>query len=67
MDAATARVEPEIHDAIQVARGRVPLEEFRLVPDCMTCMDFAALPATVETNADLRHHIRAEHADLVII
>lgn len=67
MDTAAARVEPEILDAIQVAQGRVPIGEFRLLPDCATCNRFADGPATPATNADLRDHVRSDHGDLVIV
>lgn len=67
MDTAAARVDPEILDSIQVAVGRVPIEQFRLLPDCDACNRFADGPATPQTNAELRGHIRTDHADLVIV
>lgn len=67
MDTAAARIEPEILDALQVARGRVPIEQFRLLPDCPTCNIFADGPATPTTNAQLRDHIQKDHGDLVIV
>lgn len=67
MDHATATATPEILDAIQVARGRVPINEFRLLPDCPACNRFADSPATPATNADLRDHVRSDHGDLVIV
>jgi hypothetical protein len=67
MDTAAARVDPEILDAIQIARGKVPLSEFRLLPDCATCNHFADGPPTSQSNSELQDHIRTDHADLVIV
>jgi hypothetical protein len=67
METAAARVEPEILDAIQTARGRVPIEEFRLlVNECQGCQIAADLPATEEYNVVVRQHIRTAHGDLVV-
>lgn len=67
METAAARVEPESLDAIQVARGKVPISEFRLLPDCATCNHFADSPATPQSNSELQNHVRTDHADLVIV
>jgi hypothetical protein len=67
MEAAAARVDPETFDAIQIARGKVPLSEFRLLPDCVTCNRFADGPATAQSNSELQNHVRTDHADLVIV
>jgi hypothetical protein len=67
METAAARVEPEILDAVQIARGKVPISEFRLLPDCVTCNRFADGPATPQSNSELQGHIRTDHADLVIV
>lgn len=66
MDTATARVEPEILDLLQTAQP-VPVEQFRLLPDCDICNLLADQPATAEWNRTIRAHIRIDHRDLVII
>jgi hypothetical protein len=66
MDTATARVDAETLDLIQVATAPVPIERFRLLLDCPTCQRFADEPPTPQSNADLRDHIRTDHAHLVL-
>jgi hypothetical protein len=66
MDTATARLTPLELDLIQVAKGRVPIEEFRLLTCCSTCQYFERVPATPDNNEDLRGHIRTDHADLIL-
>lgn len=66
MDTATARVEPEILDALQTLQP-VPIDEFRLLPDCGTCDFLAAQPATRRWTAWIRLHARIDHRDLVIV
>lgn len=46
MKIAAARVDDETLEAIQVARGRVPIEEFRLRLDCDRCNELADQPIT---------------------
>jgi len=66
MDTATARVDDETLDLIQVATAPLPIEDFRLLPDCEICVWFSQQPATYDLNNELRGHIRLDHADLVL-
>lgn len=63
MNTTEARVTPEELDAIQLARGRVPLSEFRLKKDCAYCLWLADLPANMDSILEARAHILDEHAD----
>lgn len=65
MDAATALLTPAELDLIQEVTAPVPIEQFRLLPDCEICVFFASQPATFDLNAEIRGHIRLDHADLV--
>lgn len=62
-----ARVTSEQLDAIQEARGRVPILEFRLRSDCAMCLFLMEQPATFGWNARIRSHILDEHRDEVSI
>lgn len=67
MDTAAARLDPETLDAVQVVRGRVPIEEFRLLVDeCYPCKVFSISPVTLSMNELLRDHIRNDHADRIL-
>lgn len=63
MKTEEARVTPEELDAIQTARGRVPLQEFRLKDDCAYCLWLMELPANGESILEVRRHIVEEHRD----
>lgn len=67
MRTVEARVTSEELDAIQEARGRVPLSEFRLKNDCAYCLWLASLPANGESIMEARAHVLDEHADEVIL
>lgn len=66
MKTTEARVTPEELDAIQTARGRVPLAEFRLKSDCAYCLWLADLPANGESLIEARSHVLDEHRDEVV-
>ena len=66
MQTAEARVTPDMLDAIQVARGPVPLAEFRLRNDCAMCLFLADLPATDDVNQAIRLHALDEHPEAVL-
>lgn len=66
MDTTAARIEPEILDALQTLQP-VPIKDFRLLPNCIPCQDYALAPATPAFNAAIRDHILRAHRDLVII
>lgn len=67
MDTATALQTPEILDLIQTAKVPVPIEEFRLLPDCESCLLLAEQPATAEWHRTIRAHVILDHRDLVIV
>jgi hypothetical protein len=66
MHTTEARVSQEELDAIQVACGRVPILDFRLLPDCAICLWLADQPATSEWNLSIRAHALDEHLDVLI-
>ena len=67
MRTTEARVTDSELDAIQLARGRVPVEEFRLRNDCAICLWLMDRPATPEANDMIRAHILEEHRDEVVL
>jgi hypothetical protein len=67
MRTVEARLTPEELDAVQEARGRVPLAEFRLKKDCAYCLWLADLPANGESIIEARRHVLDEHADEVLL
>lgn len=52
-------------DAVALARGPVPLREFRLLEDCVMCAWFASKPATAWWNQRIKNHIEDDHRDLI--
>lgn len=58
-------MEDETLDLLQAASVPVPLDQFRLLPDCLDCQVLQAFPATDSDNARIRDHVLSDHADLV--
>lgn len=64
MKTTEARLDRATLAAVQEARGRVPLAEFRLKECCAECNLLASQP--VSNYRNVYRHILTEHADEVI-
>lgn len=61
MKPVEARVDDETLDAIQVARGRVPIADFRLRIDCEGCTLLSEQPVGTSSMEAIYAHIAEAH------